>query len=697
MSLHHTCHRVETTRLLLNLSIATMLAVFATTIATAQGAVSQDKDLQIGVTYVCNGERMFIENCNMRDLSDNANCFVGHPDQILSNGLMKYTNETRGSLKKLFPTCTQPSAKELAAAAAFKKKQQEIYDANVAKANPPVNNQMNSSAGRPQGQGAGMPPPPKNADERAMRRCVSSGRLPSTCMGNGLLGAFGQMINSVASQVAPGLIKDGPTTGPTMAGVFVGPGNWRLDFIDGGVLVNCSFLSPNQEAYTVDFKNGRAVLTINTTPRPLVLTYHADNTITGPPGPVTIDGVVPGGYTAGSSTPGHTETSQTTTHETVNQSQAGMYGQSQLTYQGNGTYDAATTHTSSTYVPGTPTPGYTTFASKRATCSAINLSTKGASVGIQTMQTDLLKGMFGGDKGPPTPPGIRMQGIFAAPTGFSVQFFPESAILGCGPDAARAYPYTVEADGTKGVVKINAPDHPLNLTFVSGGSLDPGATGPYQVHGRIVTGQSDNDDFTFAPMEQTCNLAVLTPAKAIPSAGGTAATLVASTTGNPASGNPAANPGATANNGGTLSVPGATLGNATLSITSGFPAQPGVANPLAGHPYVLLRDSYANAIAKGGVSVPPGVSPYKYAGTACGPTRTPDCQKIMDAIKADAASAVRADANGSGVFPGVAPGTYYLMISTRFNNQILTWGQAVQLKPGPNSIALSQGNATPLN
>ena len=54
-----------------------------------------------------------------------------------------------------------------------------------------------------------------------------------------------------------------------------------------------------------------------------------------------------------------------------------------------------------------------------------------------------------GDKGPPTPPGIRMHGIFAASTGFSAQFFPESVILGCGPDSARAYPYTVVADGTK--------------------------------------------------------------------------------------------------------------------------------------------------------------------------------------------------------------------------------------------------------
>ncbi len=404
--------------LLPKLGVAVVLLVAITTLAAAQ-------DLTIGVTYVCSGEKMFIENCNMRDTSDASTCMVGHPDHILPNGMMQYTTMTRGALKKLFPTCTQPSAKELAAAAAFKKKQQELYDANVAKANPPANNQMNQSgAGRPQGMGSGMPPPPKNAEEREMRRCVSSGRLPASCTGNQLLGAFGQMLNSVASQVAPGLIKDGPSTGPTMAGVFVGPGNWRLDFIDGGVLVNCSFLSPNQEPYSVDFKGGRAVLTINTTPKPLVLTYHADNTITGPPGPVTIDGVVAAGYTAGSSTPGHTETSQTTTHETVNQSQTGMYGQSQLTYQGNGTYDAATTHTNSTYVPGTSTPGYTNFAPKRATCSAINLSTKGASVGIQTMQTDLLKNMFGGDKGPPTPPGIRMKGIYAASTGFSVEFYP---------------------------------------------------------------------------------------------------------------------------------------------------------------------------------------------------------------------------------------------------------------------------------
>ena len=167
-------------------------------------------------------------------------------------------------------------------------------------------------------------------------------------------------------------------------------------------------------------------------------------------------------------------------------------------------------------VSRTANTGHATFGSKRVTCPALSLSSKGAGVGIQTMQTDLLKSLFNdGDKGPPTPPGIRMHGIFAASTGFSVQFFPESVILGCGPDSARAYPYTVSADGTRAGIKIDAPDHPLTLAFAPNGSLDPGS-GTYQVHGRIVVGQNGDGDFTFAPLEQTCNLGFLAPSKEIP-------------------------------------------------------------------------------------------------------------------------------------------------------------------------------------
>jgi hypothetical protein len=622
--------------------------------ASVAGVRAAAQDIKLNVTYVCNGERVVIDNCNTRDTSDTSTCMVGHPDTILPNGLMKYTYETRGNLKKLLPTCKQPSAQELAREEAFKKKQQEIYDANAAKANPqPAARNPQPDSGNQAGMNPAEIPPPKNAEERAMRRCVSSGRLAATCAGNGLLGAFTQMV----SQVLPGADKKPQQPGPNMAGVFEGAGHWRLDFIDDGVLVNCAELSPNQQSYSLDLKSGHATLTIDTTPRPLVLAVHNDGTISGPPGPVTINGVIAAGYVSGAAGTGATQRDQ--------------YGN---------LYDS-----SGNRVSGNANAGYTRFAPRRATCPAINLSSKGAGVGAQTMETDLLKSMVGGDKGPPTPPGIRMHGIFAASTGFSAQFFPESVILGCGPDAARAYPYTVEVGGSGAVVNIAATDHPLTLAFRPDGSLDPGSAGPYQVHGRIVTGQDDNDDFTFARMEMTCNLGVLAPSQQIPASGGGPA-------GSPPMMNAAAGSSGPAGGGG-LSTPAAPLGNAVLSVISGLAAQPGAPNPFAGHPYVLLRSSYADAIASAGVAVPPGVSPYMYLGAACA-NRTPDCQKILIAINADAASAVRADANGRGTFPGVPAGVYYLMISTRYNNQPLAWDPAIELKAGANSVTLDLTNAT---
>ena len=649
-------YRSENSRLAWKFNIVMLLAVFAAALCHAQ-------DIPIGVTYVCSGEHIYIEGCNIRDTSDTSTCMVAHPDHLTPTGLNTYTSVTRGALKKLLPTCTQPSAKELAAAKAFQKKQQDLYNANAQKAE----DQLRAATQPPPAYG--QPQKPKTPEERAITRCVTSGRLPASCTGNSLLGAFSQMV----SQVLPSAVKE-PAPGPDMAGVFEGPGKWRLDFIDGGVLVNCSFLSPDQHNYTVEFKNNRTSIVIDTTPKPLLLTLKADGTIVGP-GPLQIDGVVATG--TASSGPDPNASSGYTDKYGMSLSNQQAASTSEL-YSGGQRYYGSANSGGTTY---------STFSHRTATCPAPNLSSKGAGVGVQTMQTDLLKTMFGGDKGPPTPPGIRMYGIFAASTGFSVQFFPESVILGCGPDAARAYPYSVVGDGTNLATHINAPDHPLTLAFKPDGSLDPGASGPYQVHGRTVTGQNDNGDFTFAPMEQTCNLAVLTPSKTIPSGGGTAAAATASA-GNRATG--------ADNLGGSLSTPQAPLGNAVLSIVSGFPTQPGALNPLAARPYVLLRDSYGNALAKGGVSVPPGMSPYKYVATIC-TSRTPDCQKILDAVKASAASAVRADAKGSGIFPGVPPGTYYLTITTRYNNHALAWSQAVQLKSGQNSMTLDPSNATPID
>jgi hypothetical protein len=469
----------------------TLLTVFAAARCSAQ-------EIKLHLTYVCNGEHIYIDSCNMRDTSDSSTCMVMHSDHINANGIATASYETRATLKKLLPTCTQPSAASVAAEAAFQKKQQQIIDAQTPHYAPTKAITAEDVQAELASGGS------KDPQELAMRRCIAAGRLPSSCTGNALLGAFGNMIGSALSGVtgaAANASNAPPDAGPTMSGVFQGAGSWRLDFVDGGVLVNCSFLSPNEETYSLAFRSAGAVLTIDTKPRPLALNVHADGTITGPPGAVTIDGVIASGYNTGLH---NAAGQQVTASQAMNSSQP-VYN------------DSGQQVTNPSAVNG-----YSTFSSRRATCPAVNLTSQGAGVGIQTMQMNLLKTAFGGDTGPATPAGIRMHGIFAAAsTGFSLQFFPESVILGCGPMAARAYPYTVSATASGGLIRIEAADHPLSVAIRSDGSLDPGS-GPYPVHGRMLVGQTVSDSYTFLPLERTCNLAALTPARDIPATGGAA-------------------------------------------------------------------------------------------------------------------------------------------------------------------------------
>jgi hypothetical protein len=139
------------------------IALVASNIAWAQAGAS---DIPIGVTYICSGEHIYVENCNIRDLSDSANCMVAHPDHLTPTGMSSYTYISRGALKKLLPTCQQPSAQQLAAAKAFQKRQQDIYNANLSKSEE----QMKAAT---QPVTMGQPQKPKTPEERQMARCVS--------------------------------------------------------------------------------------------------------------------------------------------------------------------------------------------------------------------------------------------------------------------------------------------------------------------------------------------------------------------------------------------------------------------------------------------------------------------------------------------------------------------------------------------
>jgi len=627
---------------------------------------SRAQEIILNVTYVCNGEHIYVYGCNIRDESDSGWCSIGHPDKK-KDGMDTYTSTTRGDLKKLLPTCQQPSPEQIAKHKEFEQKLQARRDADEKRAN----DQMRAANNAPFPGQRQMTP-----EQRKINRCVTSGRLQATCTGNALVRGFDELTGHVMSTIAPDL-----PPGPELSGAFGGAGNWVIDFGDRGASMKCSMLEASPYNYTLTFRDNRPVVTLNTAPKPTVLMVRGDQ-LSGP-GPLTIDGRVIVGWTKGSGggsagTAGHYETQQVTTHQELTPLEATQYaGQDGLSRNGQ-TYDMASTSSQTSWVPGTthamPSGPQPIYGPKRAICVAPELKNTGP--GSTVAATGMLKTLFSnGDSGPPIPPGVRMHGIFAASTGFSVEFFPESAVLGCGPDAARAYPYTVIADGTRTAIRIDAPDHPLLLAIHPDGSLDPGGSGPYQVHGRAILG-NNGDNFTFAPFEMTCSLAVLAPSKTIPESGGQSTALLHASV---------------------PSAPVHTTGNSTLTISSGLPVQPGAPNPLALHPYILLRSSFDDVVHQSGVTVPAGTMPLVYFGQSCA-SGTPDCQAILAAIKANLVADAKADANGSATLPNLAAGTYYFMVSTRLaNNHALIWTQPVQVKDGPNSVTLDIYNATRVN
>jgi hypothetical protein len=112
------------------------LCVFSLTlIGTCFATLAAGQTIAAGLTYVCNGERLFLESCDIRGLSDNSTCMVAHLDKMRPNGFPTYSYDTRRSLKKLLPTCQQPSAQALAKAQAAQQKNAGEYQAGAATGN----------------------------------------------------------------------------------------------------------------------------------------------------------------------------------------------------------------------------------------------------------------------------------------------------------------------------------------------------------------------------------------------------------------------------------------------------------------------------------------------------------------------------------------------------------------------------------
>jgi hypothetical protein len=146
---------------------------------------------------------------------------------------------------------------------------------------------------------------------------------------------------------------------------------------------------------------------------------------------------------------------------------------------------------------------------------------------------------------------------------------------------------------------------------------------------------------------------------------------------------------------------GTQAGTAILTVTSGLAAPPGAANPLAGKPLILFRESFDAFLRRRGMfQGPPGapakLPPLGVWAYSC-QTGSPACKQALYEMRPLSAGEVKTDAAGRGVLPGVPPGTYYLFSLAPHNGRLLVWDLRVVLKPGSNSVTLDQRNSAPLD
>src|SRR4029077_20862195 len=201
----------------------------------------------------------------------------------------------------------------------------------------------------------------------------SAGRPPSTCLGNTMEEHFFGQANSILSSMAPDVVGK-ETTGPQMAGAFEGKGDWRLEFVEASVLMTCAGLHPAQHTYSISLTNNRAVITIQSPPKPVVLTLNAEGLLTAS-GPIVVDGSLSAG-------------SRRDTN-----------------------YDGSTT-TVYLYRPVT------------RTCAQPILTSKGVAPTTVSQAQSVLKGILSdGEKAPPAPSGLLMRGTYSVSSGFSVEFY----------------------------------------------------------------------------------------------------------------------------------------------------------------------------------------------------------------------------------------------------------------------------------
>ena len=577
-------------------------------------------------------------------------------DRELRNEIMqKLFSE---DFRKLYFQSNQSAAK------AFKDFQDKMYATPAAPTSTPISAAPLSSGG---------PAAPGSTGE--MRQCVASGRTMRVCMSEGMDKGFNQMFGIDLSG-----LQATPPTGLRMTGDYKAADGFRLIFEPDQVTMVCKGV-PAPTPYTVQVTDTQANITIQNG-KPFVVSLRADGKLAGT-GQVRVTGQVPAGtrteQTTGNSTQTATRTRELTPLE------AGQYPNAKQNGQTFTIQDDA-----SQFVNGPSSRTVIDFVTKTADCTLGVLSPIGASP-LQQVKNDadilttigaglgaLMKGgdlkaatkqMLAPKEDEAITPGLRMNGSYAGGS-FGLTFHRESVTMACG-DSEQALPYSVQHSGNKTMLMIQ--DKPT-MQLMPDGSLN--GSGTVQVNGRIITGTTDdiNNPFVFALHPASCPMGRLVAGAKITAAPVDTASIAAALT--------------------AATTPATPAGTTSLRIA----AHPVLSSLLAGKSLVVLKDSLENVLASAGVNAQGASSRIAAWAKACERASTdPLCQKGVTSLATFVVARSIMDPTGTATFMNIpSSGTFFVVVDTAYSQHLL-WNLRIDLKPGVNSVTLTENNTTPIN
>ncbi len=482
-----------------------LLLIFVAAIAFP----ASSETFQVGVIYVCKGERVMITGCDIHDQSDAAYCQAEWRDRPQPSGFPAYTSETRGSMRKLIPTCTPPTAKQLETRARADKVMADGQKKAVADQLAAFQAQQAKAAG-----------PSADPGAIAARRCLAAGRSETECISEG----FGKSLKSLFGGTGVDTLMKQPA-GLRLNGNYRSASGFAISFNPGTTstpataTVGCGKLQPMSLAYELSFKDGVISARIPNRPNPIALTLNSSGRMTGPPSAV-IQGSVLVGWSNGASATNASAGAPVAHTETHMESRQIDYGEAH-----NGTYNATDVHqngmeysvnvpvTTTTYEqqwPSSPQPRGPSpiYKAKTETCTIGIMNSTGSTAALTGVagMLDVLSGS--NEKKTPPPAGVRLVGNYKGPGDLQVEFRSDLALIDCS-EVQLARPYTIEPAGPNLSVHMNNGGEPLTLTYRPDGHL----SGPASIHinGRVVSGTTANGEIAYAARSATCSLSTLTP------------------------------------------------------------------------------------------------------------------------------------------------------------------------------------------